>query len=135
MIEDLAIRRARRGNRRRPREASNAASGIQVQLVNPKSWLSGGEVSLDLEILRRADRRPEEGVRVEAAIEGAEPGLRRTRAAATGSGKRAHRISFAGARQGRSDACDSGHNGFEPGRNSLRDARRSPKRPRRVPRR
>lgn len=47
------------------------AAGIQVQLLNPKSWLSGGDVSLELEILRRGDRQPEVGVQVEASIEGA----------------------------------------------------------------
>jgi hypothetical protein len=52
-------------------EKGARAAGIQVHLLNPKSWLSGKGVSLDLEILRRADRQPEEGVRVEAAIEGA----------------------------------------------------------------
>jgi hypothetical protein len=45
--------------------------GIQVQLLNPGSWLSGGNVSLDLRVLRRADRRPEGGASVEASIEGA----------------------------------------------------------------
>ena len=45
--------------------------GIQVQLLNPESWLSAGNVSLDLQILRRADRQPEGGARVEATIEGA----------------------------------------------------------------
>lgn len=45
--------------------------GIQVQLLNPESWLSAGNVSLDLQILRRADRQPESGARVEATIEGA----------------------------------------------------------------
>jgi hypothetical protein len=53
-------------------ETAKRASGIQVRLLNPKSWLSGGKVSLDLEILRRADRRPEKGAHVAAAIEGAE---------------------------------------------------------------
>jgi hypothetical protein len=47
------------------------ALGIQVQLLNPGSWLSGGHVCLDIEILRRADGQPESGVEVEAAIEGA----------------------------------------------------------------
>ena len=52
--------------------SQNARSaGIQVQLLNPKSWLSGSDVSLDVEVLRRADQRPEGGVQVEAAIEGA----------------------------------------------------------------
>jgi hypothetical protein len=47
------------------------AAGIQVQLLNPQSWLAGGTVSLDVEIVRRADRQPQAGVQVEAAIEGA----------------------------------------------------------------
>jgi hypothetical protein len=45
--------------------------GIQVQLLNPQSWLSAGNVSLDVEIVRRADRQPQPGAEVEAAIEGA----------------------------------------------------------------
>ncbi len=45
--------------------------GIQVQLLNPTSWLTGGNVSLDVEIVRRADRQPQAGAQVEAAIEGA----------------------------------------------------------------
>lgn len=52
-------------------ERASRAAGIQVQLLNPSSWLSGGHVSLDVEILRRADRQPEPGARVEAVIEGA----------------------------------------------------------------
>jgi hypothetical protein len=62
-------------------EAESApASGIQVQLQNPGSWLSAGSVSLDLEILRRADQKPEPGAQVEAMIEGA---LRETKHSAT----------------------------------------------------
>jgi hypothetical protein len=45
--------------------------GIQVQLLNPQSWLSAGNVSLEVEIVRRADRQPQPGAEVEAAIEGA----------------------------------------------------------------
>jgi len=45
--------------------------GIQVQLLNPESWVTEGNVSLDLQILRLADGQPEGGARVEAAIEGA----------------------------------------------------------------
>ncbi|HTV60169.1 MAG TPA: hypothetical protein VMJ93_14955 [Verrucomicrobiae bacterium] len=45
--------------------------GISVQLQNPGSWLSAGHISLDLEILRRADQKPEPGAIVEAMIEGA----------------------------------------------------------------
>jgi len=52
-------------------EKAVRAAGIEVQLLNPKSWLTGGKISLDLEILRRADRQPEEGAQVEALIEGA----------------------------------------------------------------
>jgi len=44
---------------------------IQVQLLNPQSWLSAGNVALDVEILRRADQQPQAGAQVEAAIEGA----------------------------------------------------------------
>ncbi len=52
-------------------EQAALSGGIQVQLLNPKSWLSAGRVSLDVEILRRADRQPQPGALVEAAIEGA----------------------------------------------------------------
>ena len=51
-------------------EKAMRTAGIEVQLLNPKSCLAGGNISLDLEILRRADRQPEEGARVEASIEG-----------------------------------------------------------------
>jgi hypothetical protein len=52
-------------------QQASRVAGIQVQLLNPSSWLSGGHVSLDVEILRRADRQPEAGAQVEAVIEGA----------------------------------------------------------------
>lgn len=52
-------------------EQAYRAGGIQVQLLNPSSWLSAGNVSLDVEILRRTDRQPEPGAEVEAVIEGA----------------------------------------------------------------
>jgi hypothetical protein len=45
--------------------------GIQIQLLNPGSWLSAGKVSLELEISRRADKQPQPGVHVDATIEGA----------------------------------------------------------------
>jgi hypothetical protein len=53
--------------------ASQAArpAGIQIQLLNPGSWLSAGKVSLELEVSRRADRRPQPGAQVDATIEGA----------------------------------------------------------------
>jgi hypothetical protein len=53
------------------REKASAASGIHVQLMNPTSWLKAGDVSLDIAILRRADKQPVAGVSVEATIEGA----------------------------------------------------------------
>jgi hypothetical protein len=53
---------------------SNAATvqtaGIQVQLMNPSSWLSAGNVALDVEVLRRNDQQPQSGAQVEATIEG-----------------------------------------------------------------
>jgi hypothetical protein len=52
-------------------ELAVRTGGIQVQLLNPTSWLEGGNVSLDVEIVRRADRQPQAGAQVEAAIEGA----------------------------------------------------------------
>jgi hypothetical protein len=53
-----------------------AGAGIQVELLNPKTWLSAGTVSLDLEILRRTDHQPQIGARVEAMIEGSVENLR-----------------------------------------------------------
>jgi hypothetical protein len=61
-------------------EKAKETGGIQVQLLNPGSWLAAGNVSLDVEILRRADRQPQTGIHVEATIEGA---LRDERHAAT----------------------------------------------------
>jgi len=55
-------------------EAAAQASrpvGIQIQLLNPGSWLSAGKVSLELEISRRADNQPQAGAQVDATIEGA----------------------------------------------------------------
>lgn len=60
--------------------AQTSANGIQIQLQNAGSWLSAGNVSLELEILRRADQKPEAGAQVEATIEGA---LRETKHSTT----------------------------------------------------
>ncbi|HEX4486588.1 MAG TPA: hypothetical protein VH088_10000 [Terriglobales bacterium] len=54
-------------------EKASRPSGIQVQLVNTKSWLSSGEVFLELETVRRRDLSPEAGVQVEVTIEGSGP--------------------------------------------------------------
>jgi hypothetical protein len=51
-------------------ENGEKSGQIQVQLLNPQSWLSAGRVSLDLEILRRSDRQPWPGAAIEAIIEG-----------------------------------------------------------------
>jgi len=59
-------------------EKASRVPGIQVQLLNPGSWLSAGNVALDVEILRRADRQPEPGAQVEAMIEGALQEIRHT---------------------------------------------------------
>jgi hypothetical protein len=59
-------------------EKANRAGGIQVQLLNPQSWLSAGNVKLEVEILRRADRQPQVGAEVEANIEGASVDARHT---------------------------------------------------------
>jgi hypothetical protein len=54
-----------------PQSENGKKSGeMQVQLLNPQSWLSAGRVSLDLEILRRSDRQPWPGAAIEAMIEG-----------------------------------------------------------------
>jgi hypothetical protein len=54
------------------------ASEIQVQLLNAESWLTGGTVSLDIAIRRRANQHPKGGVKVEATIEGVVPEARHT---------------------------------------------------------
>jgi hypothetical protein len=72
-------------------EHASQASGIQVLLLNPGSWLSGGKVLLDLEISRRADHLPVAGVQVEATIEGA---LKDTREGATSDDHGRARIKF-----------------------------------------
>lgn len=72
-------------------EQAIRAAGIQVQLLNPQSWLSGGTVSLEVEVARRADQRPEPGAQVEAVIEGA---LEESRHRATADESGRTRIEF-----------------------------------------
>ena len=72
-------------------EQAVRAGGIQVQLLNTSSWLSAGTVSLDLEIVRRADRAPQAGAQVEAVIEGA---LEDARHSGTSNGEGRVRIEF-----------------------------------------
>jgi hypothetical protein len=65
--------------------------GIQIQLLNPGSWLSAGNVSLDVAVVRRSDQHPEVGVQVEALIEGA---LHEDRHAATTNDQGRVKIQF-----------------------------------------
>jgi len=50
---------------------TSPSGAIQIELRNSKSWLSGGKVLLDIEVVCRSDRQPQSGVQVEAFIEGA----------------------------------------------------------------
>jgi hypothetical protein len=52
-------------------EKADSPGAIQLQLLNPHSWISAGIVSLDLEIVGRNDRKPQAGVAIEATVEGA----------------------------------------------------------------
>jgi hypothetical protein len=51
--------------------AARDAANIQIQLLNPGSWLSAGKVSLELEVSRKTDKQPQPGAQVDATIEGA----------------------------------------------------------------
>jgi hypothetical protein len=72
-------------------EAAADASGIQAQLLNPDSWLSGGQISLEIEVSRKADGKPLAGVQVEALIEGA---LEDARHSGTSDGNGRARLEF-----------------------------------------
>ena len=52
-------------------EQAVRAAGIQVQLLNPGSWLTAGRVSLEIGIIRRADKEPVWGANIQASIAGA----------------------------------------------------------------
>jgi hypothetical protein len=52
-------------------ERASRAAGIEVQLLNPGSWLSGGTVALEVQVVRKSDNNPEAAADVEAIIEGA----------------------------------------------------------------
>jgi hypothetical protein len=55
-------------------ERANAASGVRMQLLNPTSWLSAGNVTLELEVVRAGDRKPMKDADVVAAFEGTPEG-------------------------------------------------------------
>jgi hypothetical protein len=52
-------------------EQAVRAAGIQVQLLNPTAWLAAGKVSLEVGVIRRADKEPVSGALIEASIAGA----------------------------------------------------------------
>ena len=89
-------------------------SGIQVQLLNPGSWLSAGKVSLELEVSRKADRQPQVGAAVKAVIEGALDNGTHT-GTSDDQRARAHSFPTAAAREGRSGAGDSSASGCVEG--------------------
>ncbi len=96
--------------------------GIQVQLLNPTSWLEGGNVQLDVEILRRSDRQPLAGAQVEAAIEGA---AEATRHAGTSDGQGRVRIGFPLPPLGKGDLALVIHARADGGKDEIRFAMRS----------
>jgi hypothetical protein len=53
------------------RARTSYSPAIQVQLLNAKSWLSGGKVLLEVEVSRRSNHQPQAGVEIKAFIEGA----------------------------------------------------------------
>lgn len=75
----------------RATEQEAESSGIEAELLNPGSWLSGGQIGLDIEIRRRADRKPVPGAQVEALIEGA---LQESRHSAASDAEGRARIQF-----------------------------------------
>lgn len=108
-------------------EKATAASGIQVQLLNPDSWLTAGTVSLDVAILRRADKQPKGGVQVEAMIEGA---LQAARHAGTSDDQGRVQIQFPLPQLGKGDLALVIHAKTDTAKDEIRFAMRSrPKSP------
>ncbi|MGD1210434.1 MAG: hypothetical protein ABR973_03620 [Candidatus Acidiferrales bacterium] len=103
-------------------EKANRVGGIQVQLLNPGSWLSAGNVSLDLEIVGRADRQPQAGAQVEASIEGA---LRDSRHAGTSDDQGRVRIQFPLPQLGKGDLALVIFARAEAGKDEIRFTMRS----------
>lgn len=52
--------------------APGAVPGIEVQLLNPASWLASGTATLEIQVRARGTRQPAAGANVEVAIEGAQ---------------------------------------------------------------
>lgn len=103
------------------------AGGIQVQLLNPGAWLSGAHVSLDVEVVRRADGQPQAGAQVEALIAGA---LEETRQPGTSDAKGRVRIQFPLPPLGKGDLalviCASSSVGKDEIRFSMRSRPKNP---------
>ncbi len=99
-----------------------SASAIQVQLLNPSSWLAGGNVQLEVEILRRADKQPLAGAQVEAAIEGA---AQATRHAGTSDDQGRVKIGFPLPPLGPGDLALVIHAQADGGKDEIRFAMRS----------
>jgi hypothetical protein len=99
-----------------------SASAIQVQLLNPSSWLAGGNVQLEVEILRRADKQPLAGAQVEAAIEGA---AQATRHAGTSDDQGRVKIGFPLPPLGKGDLALVIHAQADGGKDEIRFAMRS----------
>jgi hypothetical protein len=105
------------------REKANVAKGIQVQLLNPTAWLKAGAVSLDIAILRRADKRPVGGVEVTAMIEGA---LEASEHSAISDDKGRIRIEFPLPPLGKGDLALVIHAKAETAKDEIRFTMRSP---------
>lgn len=54
-----------------PAAAAPASAGVQVQLLNPASWLVAGTATLQVEVRARGTRQPAADARVEVTLESA----------------------------------------------------------------
>jgi hypothetical protein len=106
----------------RATEQEAEISGIEAELLNPGSWLSGGQIGLDIEVRRRADHKPVPGAQVEARIEGA---LQESRHEATSDAEGRARIQFALPPLGKGDLALVIHARAEHGTADIRFAMRS----------
>ncbi len=58
------------------RAGGATSQGIQVRLRNANSWLAGGQATLDVQVLQRADNGPVGGANIEAYLSGAKEDAR-----------------------------------------------------------
>lgn len=56
--------------------ANSTSQGIQVRLRNAKSWLAGGQATLNVQVLKRGEQVPVNGANVEAYLNAASEGTR-----------------------------------------------------------